>query len=350
MFRYRRYRVFLVFAIFTIFALYLFSGSRTWDEAQTEEPRAQNVQTKSLTWNPSLPDEVVEETKAVLVEVPAAETPQALVTPPPIASVSRPVQNAPPDPHTSSKPHTPSESASAAKPTHTGLEHDMDTPNLIISEQGEIIAEHGEVIAEHGEGRLEVSPLPSNVEPIYWKKLPEHFPVPSESTIQLPTGSSKPIPKIQYIFTEESEEVKADREGKLKVIKDAFIHAWSGYKEHAWLQDELSPVSGGSRNPFAGWGATLVDSLDTLWIMGLKAEFEEAAQAVEKIDFTTSPRGDIPLFETTIRYLGGLVAAYDISEQKYGILLKKAVELAEILMGAFDTPNRMPLTYYYWRP
>jgi mannosyl-oligosaccharide alpha-1,2-mannosidase len=84
--------------------------------------------------------------------------------------------------------------------------------------------------------------------------------------------------------------------------------------------------------------------------MGLKTEFEEAAQAVEKIDFTTSPRGDIPLFETTIRYLGGLVAAYDISEQKYDIFLKKAVELAEILMGAFDTPNRMPLTYYYWRP
>ena len=343
MFRYRRYRVFLLFAIFTIFALYRFSGSRTWDEAQTEESRAQNVQIKILTRNPRLPNEVVEETKAVLVEVPAAETPQALVTLPPIASVSRPVQNAPPEPHTSSKPHTPSESASAAKPTHAGLWHGVDTPNLVIPEQGE-------AITEHGEGRLEVSPLPSNVEPIYWKKLPEHFPVPSESTIQLPTGSSRPIPKIQYTFTEESEEVKTDREGKLKVIKDTFTHAWSGYKEHAWLQDELSPVSGGSRNPFASWGATLVDSLDTLWIMGLKTEFEEAAQAVEKIDFTTSPRGDIPLFETTIRYLGGLVAAYDISEQKYDILLKKAVELAEILMGAFDTPNRMPLTYYYWRP
>ena len=342
MFRYRRYRVFLVFAVFTIFALYRFSGSRTWDKAQSEESRAQNVQTKSLTWDPRLPGEVVEETKAVLVEVPAAETPQALVTPPPIASVSRPVQNAPPESHTSSKPHTHSKSASAANPTHSGMEHDVDTPNLIIPEQ--------EVIAEHGEGRLEVSPLPSNVKPIYWKKLPEHFPVPSESTIQLPTGSSKPIPKIQYTFMEESKEVKADREGKLKVIKDVFTHAWSGYKEHAWLQDELSPVSGGSRNPFAGWGATLVDSLDTLWIMGLKTEFEEAARAVENIDFTTSPRGDIPLFETTIRYLGGLVAAYDISEQKYDIFLKKAVELAEILMGAFDTPNRMPLTYYYWRP
>lgn len=333
-----------MFAIFTTLALYRFSGSHTWDEAPTEEEsRAQNVQTKSLSWNPRLLNEVVQETRPVLVEVPAAETSQALVTPPPIASISRPVQKAPPELHTSSKPHTPSESVSLAEPTHTEIQNSADTPKVMIPDQGD-------VIAEHGEGRVEVSPLPSNVKPIYWKKLPEHFPIPSESTIQLPTGSSKPIPKIQYAFTEESAESKADREGKLRVIKDAFTNAWSGYKEHAWLQDELSPVSGGFRNPFAGWGATLVDSLDTLWIMGLKTEFEEAVQAVKKIDFTTSPRGDIPLFETTIRYLGGLIAAYDISGQKYETLLKKAVELAEILMGAFDTPNRMPLTYYFWRP
>jgi mannosyl-oligosaccharide alpha-1,2-mannosidase len=56
------------------------------------------------------------------------------------------------------------------------------------------------------------------------------------------------------------------------------------------------------------------------------------------------------LFETTIRYLGGLLAAYDISDKKYPNLLNKAVELAEILISAFDTPNRMPETYYYWRP
>jgi mannosyl-oligosaccharide alpha-1,2-mannosidase len=87
--------------------------------------------------------------------------------------------------------------------------------------------------------------------------------------------------------------------------------------------------------------------------MGLEEEFEEAARAVDLIDFTTSPRADIPLFETTIRYLGGLLAAYDVSggkAGKYHNLLDKAVELAEILMGAFDTPNRMPVLYYRWKP
>jgi mannosyl-oligosaccharide alpha-1,2-mannosidase len=129
-----------------------------------------------------------------------------------------------------------------------------------------------------------------------------------------------------------------------------FKKSWEGYREFAWLHDELRPQSGTFKDPFAGWRATLVDALDTLWIMGLKEDFDEAAKAVDTIDFTTTTRADIPLFETTIRYLGGLLAAYDISGKKYKNLLEKAIELAEVLISAFDTPNRMPETYYYWRP
>ena len=114
--------------------------------------------------------------------------------------------------------------------------------------------------------------------------------------------------------------------------------------------DELKPLALGNRDPFNGWGATLVDALDTLWIMGLQTEFEEALTYVEEIDFTTSGRKDIPIFETTIRYLGGLISAYDVSSGKYQVLLDKAVELANVLMGAFDTPNRMPSMYFRWAP
>jgi mannosyl-oligosaccharide alpha-1,2-mannosidase len=141
-----------------------------------------------------------------------------------------------------------------------------------------------------------------------------------------------------------------ERERKQAAIKQQFKKAWTGYKEHAWLQDELAPVTGGFRNPFCGWAATLVDSLDTLWIMGFEEEFKEALDALKKIDFTTSIRQDIPVFETTIRYLGGLLGAYDVSGGKYSILVEKAVELADVLMGAFDTPNRMPMMYYQWKP
>lgn len=199
-----------------------------------------------------------------------------------------------------------------------------------------------------GEGRIDVDPLPSYVPPIHWSKGEEHFPV--ESTIPLPAGTPKTLPKIQHKFKAESESEKTLRKEKLGIIKGAAKHAWTGYREYAFGEDELSPVSGKSRNPFNGWGATLVDSLDTLWMMGLKTEFEEAVELVKKIDFTTTPRNDIPLFETTIRYLGGLLAAYEVSDAQYSILLEKAVELGEVLMGAFDTPNRMPMTYYLWKP
>ncbi|KAL8909321.1 MAG: hypothetical protein Q9207_000331 [Kuettlingeria erythrocarpa] len=204
----------------------------------------------------------------------------------------------------------------------------------------------------HGGGRFEVMGVPDNGMPkIHWSRLPEHFPIPTNNIIPLPTGKPKAIPTIQYSkFRDESSDARVQREAKLDEIKKTFAFSWEGYRKNAWMQDELSPVTGNYKNPFCGWAATLVDSLDSLWMLGMKEEFEEAAEAVGKIDFTTSIRNDLPLFEVTIRYLGGLVAAFDISGGKYRVLLDKAVELAEVLMGAFDTPNRMPMTFYLWKP
>ncbi|KAK1590201.1 family 47 glycosyl hydrolase [Colletotrichum navitas] len=189
---------------------------------------------------------------------------------------------------------------------------------------------------------------------IHWHKVSEHFPVPTDEIIRLPTGKPKDIPKVQYAFKPESDSAKEKRESRLALIKAEMERSWAGYRKFAWMHDELSPVSGRFRDPFCGWAATLVDGLDTLWIMGMKEEFDAAAKAVKDIDFTYSPtRRDIPVFETIIRYLGGLLAAYDVSggkEGDYKLLLDKAVELAEILMGVFDTPNRMPILYYNWQP
>ncbi len=47
------------------------------------------------------------------------------------------------------------------------------------------------------------------------------------------------------------------------------MHAWNAYKKYAWGHDELKPVSHGWQEWF-GIGLTIVDSLDTMWIMGLK--------------------------------------------------------------------------------
>lgn len=100
------------------------------------------------------------------------------------------------------------------------------------------------------------------------------------------------------------------------------------------------PVSGGHKNPFGGWAATLVDSLDSLWIMGLKEEFYQAAGAATRINWNVTKETGVNLFEITIRHLGGLLSAYELSGER--ALLLKAQELGEMLYMAFDTPNRIP--------
>jgi len=56
---------------------------------------------------------------------------------------------------------------------------------------------------------------------------------------------------------------------RLEAVCDAFRHAWKGYKAYAWGHDELKPISR-SFGEWFGLGLTIVDSLDTMWILGLK--------------------------------------------------------------------------------
>jgi Glycosyl hydrolase family 47 len=176
---------------------------------------------------------------------------------------------------------------------------------------------------------------------------------PAESLTPLPKGRAKTIPKIQAEFPpprSESNKGRKIRDDRLTAVRESFKHAWDGYHDNALGHDELAPISGETKDPFSGWAATLVDALDSMWIMGLKKEFEQALDALKVIQFTDALGSEINLFETTIRYLGGLLGAYEVSGRKYKVLLDKATELGEFLYGAFDTPNRMPMTRWKWEP
>lgn len=160
--------------------------------------------------------------------------------------------------------------------------------------------------------------------------------------LQLPTGTPKKLPKVQFDFPPETSSQRAKREARRVAVREEFQRSWENYRTFAWGQDELAPITGKGAESFGGWGATLVDALDTLWIMGLKDDFYEAVEAVAAIDFGVSESVTISVFETTIRYLGGLLSAYDLSHEK--VLLEKAIQLGEMLYRAFDTkPNNFPL-------
>ncbi|KAK7753111.1 hypothetical protein SLS62_004842 [Diatrype stigma] len=182
-----------------------------------------------------------------------------------------------------------------------------------------------------------------------WRKLPTRYPV--KTLASLPAQRTKvQIPRVQA--TPQVREDAAAREvrlARLAAVKESFVHSWEGYKSAAWMHDEVQPLTGRFKDPFGGWAATLVDALDTLWIMGLRADFELAVEACGHIDFATTASREINVFETTIRYLGGFLAAYELAGKQHATLLRKSVEVADLLMCAFDTPNRAPVSRWDWR-
>ena len=55
--------------------------------------------------------------------------------------------------------------------------------------------------------------------------------------------------------------------------------AFDGYRKYAWGEDELKPLSH-THSSWFGLGLTVVDSLDTLWLMNLTVEYDVARQWV----------------------------------------------------------------------
>ncbi|KAF2166530.1 glycoside hydrolase family 47 protein [Zasmidium cellare ATCC 36951] len=172
-----------------------------------------------------------------------------------------------------------------------------------------------------------------------WATRKERYPV--QEHISIPDPTRKSLPRIQHQFKPESESKSSDRQQRQKEVRLVIERSWRSYKKHGFPQDELKSISGTAQDTHGNWSLTLVESLDTLWIAGLKDEFEEAVELVSAIDFnvTTSQEG-INVYDVTSKILGSLISTYELTRDQR--LKDKALELATILYAAFDTPNRMP--------
>lgn len=123
-------------------------------------------------------------------------------------------------------------------------------------------------------------------------------------------------------------------------VRTMMKHAWSGYYEYARDSDELMPLTKkGSNWTQSSLSLTAIDALDTLFIMKLETEYQQAKDIILKYDFDTI---DYPInhFETNIRVLGGLLSAYEMDpDNRY---LDLAIDLADRLLKAFNTPTGFP--------
>jgi mannosidase alpha-like ER degradation enhancer 2 len=71
------------------------------------------------------------------------------------------------------------------------------------------------------------------------------------------------------------------------------------------------------RNTWGNYSLTLIDALDTLYVMGNMTEFARAAQLViDNVSFNKDI--NVSVFETNIRVLGGLLSAHLIAEEHFG--------------------------------
>nr|CDI52845.1 seven-hairpin glycosidase [Melanopsichium pennsylvanicum 4] len=99
-------------------------------------------------------------------------------------------------------------------------------------------------------------------------------------------------------------------------IASVYRKSYSAYLRYASGHDALLPLSDGSTDPFGGWGASVVDSLSTSFLMGHKDLYDSGVEYAKKIDFTKTSSESISLFETNIRYLAGLISAYELGGKK----------------------------------
>lgn len=162
------------------------------------------------------------------------------------------------------------------------------------------------------------------------------FTVPHGATIQYK----------QWNGTGKAQETRADN------VREAMRYTFRKYRENAWGCDDVLPVSGGNSSSRNGWGAFIVDSASTLALMGLWDDFEHSLEHILGIDFDVAEELVDP-FETTIRYLGGLLSVVDLydaglipqkimHEEARDLILEHAVTLAAKLAPAYDTPTGMP--------
>ncbi|HEX4861661.1 MAG TPA: glycoside hydrolase family 47 protein [Rhizomicrobium sp.] len=130
-------------------------------------------------------------------------------------------------------------------------------------------------------------------------------------------------------------------------VRDQMKWAWQGYVERCFGQDQIRPVSGRAEAfffvPGPPMGLTIVEALDTLYVMGLDAEVAQGVRwVVDNLQFDIG--GEVQVFETGIRLVGGLLSAWCATREKK--LLALARDLADRLSPAFTkSPTGMPYRF-----
>lgn len=114
---------------------------------------------------------------------------------------------------------------------------------------------------------------------------------------------------------------RRELESRIRQVRSMFRHAYDSYMNYAYPADELMPISCAGRirgvtqsrgdidDALGNFSLTLIDSLDTIFLMNDLDEFESAVRkVVSEVRFDTDVV--VSVFEANIRVLGGLLSAH----------------------------------------
>jgi len=130
-------------------------------------------------------------------------------------------------------------------------------------------------------------------------------------------------------------------------VKAQMRWAWQAYAGCCFGADQIKPVSGTGEAFFfpngPSMGLTIVEALDTLYLMGLDAELEDGVRWIaDHLRFDID--GEVQVFETSIRLVGGLLSGWRATGEKK--LLALAKDLTDRLTPAFaKSPTAMPYRF-----
>jgi len=148
---------------------------------------------------------------------------------------------------------------------------------------------------------------------------------------------------------------------RASAVQATFQRSWDGYYEYAFPHDTLKPISKTFEDDRNGWGASAVDALSTAIVMGKADVVQDILKHIATIDWNKTAEGmeGVSVFETTIRYLGGLLSGYDFlkgpradlaGDFDIELILDSAKRLGDVLSNAFATNSGVPHNTLYIYP
>ncbi|KAF2770472.1 seven-hairpin glycosidase [Teratosphaeria nubilosa] len=177
------------------------------------------------------------------------------------------------------------------------------------------------------------------------------YPYPNATSSVSANATLPACKKIQYDFPAGS----GGNATRAAAVKEAYTYSWNAYTKYANSMDELLPLTSAGVNDWYGWGVTVVDGIDTAIIMNLTDIVEQQLAYIQKIDFTTTTYGPVEIFDTSIRYLGGLIASHDLlksgqfpnpyDQAQVAALVSQAESLANKIAYGFNTATGISSTY-----